>query len=72
MPNYVKKGKFYKKIPIKIIKGVSYDYYRISFCINYSYKKIKIKKGETLIFDSKLIKIINAKIWKSICKVSKN
>jgi len=62
MPNYVKKGKFYKKISIKIIKSVSYGYYRISFNINYSYKKIQIKKGDTFICDSKLIKIIKANL----------
>ena len=71
MPNYVKKGKFNKKIPIKIIKRVSYGYYKISFSINYSYKKLKFKKGDTFVADSKLIKIINVITWKSILKAYK-
>ena len=48
MPNKIKKGKFYKKIPIKMFKRVSYGYYRISFSINYSNKKFKIKKEKLL------------------------
>ena len=66
IPNYVKKGKIQEKIPVKIIGNASFGYYRIEIFKNFKVKKIKLKKGEEYIADSKLIKKINEKTWKSI------
>ena len=66
IPNYVKKGKFKKKIPVKIIERVSYGYYRIKLYADYKDKKVKFSNGKLLIADSKLLKFVNEKTWKSI------
>lgn len=66
IPNYIKKGKITQKIPIKIIKNSSFGYYIIEICINYKNGKIKFKKGKTYVLDTKLLKKINLKTWKSI------
>ena len=66
IPNYVKKGKIQEKIPVKIIGNAFFGYYRIEIFKNFKVKKIKLKKGEEYISDSKLIKKINEKTWKSI------
>ena len=55
IPNYIKKGKFKKKIPVKIIERVSYGYYRIKIYVDYKDKKIKFSNRKLLIADSKLL-----------------
>ena len=72
IPNYIKKGKFKKKIPVKIIERVSYGYYRIKIYVDYKDKKIKFSNGKLLIADSKLLKLINVKTWESIVNAHSN
>ena len=72
IPNYIKKGKFKKKIPVKIIERVSYGYYRIKIYVDYKDKKIKFYNGKLLIADSKLLKLINVKAWESIVNAHSN
>jgi len=47
IPNYVKKGKFSLKIPIKIINRACFGYYKIKLSVKFTNKKYKLKKGET-------------------------
>lgn len=61
IPNYVRKGKISKKIPVRVIGNSFYGYYKIKICSNYKDKKNKLKSGEEYIIDSKLLKKINAK-----------
>ena len=67
IPNYVRKGKINKKIPVRIIGNSFYGYYKIKICSNYKDKKNNLKSGEEYISDSKLLKKINEKTWRSIC-----
>lgn len=39
IPNYVRKGKIIKKIPVQIIGNSFYGYYKIKICSNYKDKK---------------------------------
>jgi len=48
MPNYAKKGKINKKIPIKIIERVAYGYDKISIKANFSNNKYKLFKGDIM------------------------
>ena len=66
IPNFIKKGKIQKKIPIKIIKNTSFGYYFIKIYQNYKKGKNDIKTGDIYVSDSKLLKKINIKTWKAI------
>ena len=73
IPNKVRKGKFIKKIPIRIIKNTSYGYYLIKLFCNFKNNNINLKKDEEYIVDGVLLKKISSKAWDAIVsKYNKN
>ena len=73
IPNKVRKGKFIKKIPIRIIKNTSYGYYLIKLFCNFKNNNVNLKKGEEYIVDDVLLKKISSKAWDAIVsKYKKN
>jgi len=66
IPNYIKKGKYKSKIPVKVLKKAGFGYYKIKFYAKYRSIKNIFKKGAEYIADSKLLKKIKDKTWKSI------
>jgi len=64
--NYIKKGKYKSKIPIKVFKKSCFGYYKIKFHAKYKYNKTTFNKSEEYFDGSKLLKKINDKTWRSI------
>jgi hypothetical protein len=64
--NYIKKSKYKAKIPVKILNKASYGYYKIKLYADFKNKKFSLKKEDEFIVDTKLLKKIGEKTWKSI------
>ena len=66
IPDYIKKRKYKAKIPVKIVNKASYGYYRIKLYIDFKNKKLLLNKDDEFIVDTKILKKIWEKTWKSI------
>ena len=65
-----KKGKFGKKLPVRIIKQSAYGYYLVKLFCDFKNKNLNLKFGNEYVVDSILLKKISSNTWDAI--VSQN